>query len=158
MAEPVFDAVIHPYRSLGREGFRALLVLVVVANLAAAAYVVSIGGWPVVGFLGLDVLLVYVAFRMSYAQARAFERVTIDAQDLRVERVDVQGRRAEWRFPSYWVGVFVEGGEHEARRLTIRSHGRELEIGQYLSPFERDDFADALRRALRDAKAPSVGA
>jgi uncharacterized membrane protein len=102
--------------------------------------------------LGLDVLAVYVAFRMSYAQTRAFERVTINGEALKVERVDVKGRLREWQFPSYWVSVFVERGEDEQDRVTLRSHGRSLEIGQYLSPFERADFADTLRKALHDLR------
>ncbi len=152
MTAPVFDAVIHPYRSLGRAGFRLLLIAVVAANAIGAAFAVSLGAWPVAGFMGLDVLAVYVAFKLSYAQAVAFERVTIDPSELVVERVDARGQRREWRFPSYWVGVFVEGGENEAQRVTLRSHGRVLEVATYLSPFERQDFADALRRALREAK------
>ena len=152
MTAPVFDAVIHPYRSLGREGFRLLLVAVVAANAIGAVFALSLGAWPVVGFMGLDVLAVYVAFKLSYAQAAAFERVTVDPADLVVERVDARGQRREWRFPSYWVGVFVEGGENEAQRVIVRSHGRALEVATYLSPFERQDFADALRRALHEAK------
>ncbi len=145
---PVFDAVIHPYRSLGPEGFRWLFRVVVAANVAGAAIIMSLGGWPVLGFMGLDILFVYVAFRMSYAQARAFERVTIDREALTVERVDPKGLRREWRFPAYWVSVWFEGDE-ERGTVTLRSHGRALEVGSFLSPFERKSFADALREALR---------
>lgn len=151
MDRPVFDAVIHPYRSLSAEGFRWLFLFVVVANIAAAGIAVSLGGWPIVGFLGLDVLAVYVAFRLSYAQTRAFERVTVDREALVVERVDRKGARAEWRFPSYWVSVWYEGDEEQSR-VTLRSHGRSLEIGGYLPPVERQDFAEALRQALRSAR------
>jgi uncharacterized membrane protein len=154
---PVFDAVIHPYRSLGGEGFRLLLIAIVVANAAAAAVMVSQGAWPVAGFMGLDVLAVYVAFRLSYAQARAFERVTIDREALIVERVDRKGRRREWRFPSYWVHVLFEGDD-EHGTVTLRSHGRALEVGAFLSPFERKAFAGALREALHLAKTSPAGA
>jgi uncharacterized membrane protein len=150
---PAFEAIIRPYRSLGPDGFRNLLRLVIAANVVFAIVILWLGGWPVLVFLGLDVLAVYVAFRVSYAQMRAFERVTINGEALTVERVDAKGQRREWRFPSYWVSVFVERGEGEADRVTLRSHGRSLEIGQYLSPFERADFADALRRALSELRA-----
>jgi uncharacterized membrane protein len=152
MDRPVFDAVIHPYRSLGAEGFRVLFYAVIAANAAAAIIVASLGGWPVLGFLGLDVLLVYLAFRLSYAQARAFERVVVDDRSLTVERVDHKGGRREWRFPAYWVSVWFEGDE-ERGTITLRSHGRSLEIGLFLSPFERKSFAQALRQALHLAKA-----
>ena len=158
MDRPLFDAVIHPYRSLSAQGFRILFVVVVALNLIGAVVTLSIGAWPVAGFLGLDVLAVYVAFRVSYAQMRAFERVAIDHDTLVVERVDRKGARRAWRFPAYWVSVWYEGDEERGTStVTLRSHGRVLEIGAFLSPFERKDFADALRTALRDARrSPAV--
>jgi uncharacterized membrane protein len=153
--EPVFEAVIHPYRSLGAFGFFLLLTVLVIANLAVATVMVIHGAWPVAGFLGLDVLGVYVAFRLSYAQTRAFERVTINGEALIVERVDRKGRRREWRFPSYWVSIWFDEDEHERGVVTVRSHGRSLEVGTYLAPFERKPFAEALRRALHELKAVS---
>lgn len=153
MDKPLFDAVIHPYRSLGAEGFRALFYVVLAANAAVAAVLVSLGGWPVLAFLGLDILLIYLAFRMSYAQMRAFERVTIDSDELVVERVDRHGARRAWRFPAYWVSVWYEGDEDTgASTVMLRSHGRALEIGGFLSPFERKDFAETLRDALHKAR------
>jgi uncharacterized membrane protein len=122
------------------------------ANAAFAAIMISQGAWPVAGFLGLDVLAVYAAFRLSYAQAHAFERVIIGGETLTVERVDQKGMRREWTFPSYWVSVWFEGDDTEGT-VTLRSHGRSLEVGAYLAPFERKDFAEALRKALREAKA-----
>ena len=150
--KPAFEAVIHPYRSLGPVGFALLLTVLIVVNAALAILMLVKGAWPIVGFLGLDVLAVYVAFRLSYAQARAFERVTIDDEALTVQRVDRRGRQREWRFPSYWVSVWFEGDDDEGR-VTLRSHGRSLEVGAYLAPFERKLFAEALREALRSAKA-----
>jgi uncharacterized membrane protein len=112
----------------------------------------SLGAWPIVGFLGLDVLAVYVAFKISYAQARAFERVVVDRETLTVERMSYKGARQEWRFPAYWVSVGFEGDDEQGT-VTLRSHGRSLEIAAYLSPFERKSFAEALRDALHTAKA-----
>jgi uncharacterized membrane protein len=147
-----FEAIIHPYRSLGPVGFAALLGVVIIANAVVATVALSYGAWPVAGFLGLDMLAIYVAFRISYAQARAFERVTINGEALIVERVDRKGKRREWSFPSYWVSVWFEGDD-DGGTVTLRSHGRSLEVGRYLAPFERKEFADVLRRALGDAKA-----
>jgi uncharacterized membrane protein len=148
---PSFEALIRPYRSLGREGYRVLLRVVVAANSIGAVVMIWLGAWPVLGFLGLDVLAIIIAFRLSYAQAAAFERITIGNGDLVIERVDAKGRRREWRFASYWVSVLFDGDD-EAGTVTLRSHGRSLEIGEFLVPFERKSFADALKRALHTAK------
>lgn len=154
---PSFEAVIHPYRSLGAFGFKLLLGVLVVVNVAVAGVMISQGAWPVAGFLGLDVLAVYVAFRLSYAQALAYERVTINGEALVVERVDRHGLKREWQFPAYWVSVWFEGDDEQGT-VTLRSHGRALQVGAYLAPFERQSFAEALRGALRDARALSVPA
>lgn len=146
-----FEAIIHPYRSLGPFGFAVLLGTIISANLIVAVFALVHGAWPVAGFLGLDVLAVYVAFRVSYAQARAFERVTINGEVLVVEQVDRKGARREWSFPSYWVSVWYEGDDEDGT-VTLRSHGRALEIGRYLAPLERKEFAEVLRRALTEVK------
>ena len=72
--------------------------------------------------------------------------------DLVVERVDVKGRRREWRFASYWVSVLFDGDE-EGGTVMLRSHGRSLEIGAYLVQFERKSFAETMKAALLRAKA-----
>lgn len=150
-----FDAVIHPYRSLGPRGFRLFIAFLVAVNALFATVMISQGAWPVAAFLGLDVLAVYVAFRVSYAQVRAFERFVIEGDTLTVERVDKDGGRREWTFPAYWVSVWVD--EDELRTtVTLRSHGRSLEVGSYLAPFERKDFATALRKALKEAKSSTA--
>lgn len=151
-----FDAVIHPYRSLGPRAFRLFIGILIAINAVFALVMVSQGAWPVAGFLGLDVLAVYVAFRLSYAQVRAFERFIIEGETLTVQRVDKHGGQREWTFPAYWVSVWVDEGEVHTT-VTLRSHGRSLEVACYLAPFERKDFAAALRKALLQAKAsPAV--
>jgi uncharacterized membrane protein len=152
MGASSFDVVIHPYRSLGPFGFRLFIGILAAINVAFAAVMISQGAWPVAGFLGLDVLAVYVAFRLTYAQARASERLVIEGDTLTVERVDRHGARDAWTFPAYWVSVWYEGDDTDGK-VTLRSHGRSLEVGSFLAPFERKEFADALRRALHVAKA-----
>ena len=152
MDAPSFDAVIHPYRSLGPFGFRLFIGVLIVVNAAFGGLMIAQGAWPVAGFMGLDVLAVYVAFQLSYDQARAFERIAIAGDLLTVERVDRKGARQAWEFPSYWVSVWFEEDELQST-VTLRSHGRSLVVGEYLSPFERKEFAEALKKALREARA-----
>ena len=155
-AGPAFDVTSYPHRSLGVEGFRVLLIALIAINAFAGIVFVLAGAWPVAGFLGLDVLAVYVAFRLSYAQAAAYERITIAGASVIVERVDPRGRRQEWRFPSYWASVRYDGDETRGT-VTLRSHGNTVEVGSYLSHFERQAFADVLREALRVSKTSDLG-
>jgi uncharacterized membrane protein len=109
---------------------------------------VSRGAWPVVGFFGLDVALVYLAFRASYRSARQCERVVLTEQDLTVERISVRGERRDWRFEPTWLRVVLEETDEDRNALHLTSHGRSLAVGSFLGPDERRSLADVLKDAL----------
>lgn len=140
-----------PYRSLGRTGLRVLLGVVIVVNAVGAVAFGAMGAWPVSGFMGLDVLAVYVAFRLSNAQAQAFERISITPQTLTVERCSARGRTSTASLPAYWAQVVFDGDE-TAGDIRVRSHGRTIEVGTYLPGPERHLFARRLQQALDEAK------
>jgi uncharacterized membrane protein len=140
-----FDAVLYPNRSLGRFGFHLLMAAIVLVSGAIGAAFVLAGAWPVTGFLGLDVLLLYLAFRWNYRQGRRAEFIRLDGTELVVRRVEPSGRRRGWRFDAYWVHVAIDDFSNQ---LTLSSHGRSLEVGAFLSPEERLEIGNALRAAL----------
>ena len=147
-AKPFFEAVVRPHRSLDAFGFKLLMAVLIAANSAFGIFMLLRGAWPVAGFLGLDVLGVYIAFRLSYAQAAAFERITISGNDLVVAQVNARGRGREWRCPSYWASVGLDEENDERGVLTVGSHGKRIEIGAFLHPDERADLGRQLRAAL----------
>src|SRR6266545_2036006 len=105
-----------------------------------------LGAWPVVGFLGLDVLLVYWAFRANYRAASAFEQVTVTPSELKVRKVSHRGEVAEWALNPVWVQIEQETHEeYGLMRLFLVSHGKRLAIANFLSPQEKESFAAALR-------------
>ena len=115
-----------------------------------------LGAWPVTGFLGLDVLLIYGAFRLNYRAARLHELVELTASELRLTRVYPSGHSRSWSFNPYWVRLELEERETQADRLSLRSHGRVLTFGNFLSDEEKRGFADALRTALHMVKEARV--
>jgi uncharacterized membrane protein len=107
-----------------------------------------LGAWPVLGFFGLDVLLIYVAFKLNYRAARAYELVELTPEALTLTQISASGKSKRFEFNPYWVRVLFterpDGGNH----LKLVSHGRELEFGRLLNDDERRDFAQALSGAL----------
>jgi uncharacterized membrane protein len=153
-AEPaLFSALLTPHRSLDRTGF--LVVMGVVAGMSFVGGIVffAVGAWPVIGFLGLDVLLVYWAFRTNYRAAAAYEEVTVTPSELHVKKVSARGRVAEWSLNPVWVRLERESDEEFGLlRLFLISHGRRLAIASFLGPAEKESFAKALGDAIREAK------
>lgn len=57
-----------------------------------------IGAWPVVGFMGIDALALYIAFRLNYRSAQIFETLDLTMLELVFTKINVRGQRREWRF------------------------------------------------------------
>lgn len=152
-AMPVFSAQITPHRSLGQDGFRVLMVVCsLVAGLLALRFI-ALGFWPVSGFLGIDVVALYVAFRISYLRARAFEEVRLSPIELLFRQVTHRGVAREWRFNPVWTKLVRETHEEFGlQRLALVSRGERIVIARELSPGERAHFADALGAALSRVK------
>ena len=150
---PSLDLVLYPHRSLSPIGFWILMGLVAVVSFGAGFGFYAAGAWPVVGFLGLDVVLIYVAFRMSYRSGRVVETIRMRSSDLVVRRTSARGTVKTWSFQPYWLRVELDEGHDRPGHLTLCSHGRRLVIGAFLAPEERREVAKALREALARAGA-----
>ena len=143
-------ATLTPNRSLSPRGFFILMAVIAALNFAAGLFFFLMGAWPVVGFMGADVALIWWAFRVNFAaQARA-ERIEITPHELVLERLS-QGRSLQIRrFLRRFVRVELE--EDRARELVgglyLRSLGSRTEIGRFLGAPEKKSLAAALRSAL----------
>jgi uncharacterized membrane protein len=111
------------------------------------------GAWPVAGFIGLDVLVIYWAFRVNFRRAEATEEITVTPLELRVRRVSHRGHVAEWVLNPLWVQLDQKiHAEFGIERLYLVSRGRRVSIGSFLGAEEKASFAKALMAALQTAK------
>jgi uncharacterized membrane protein len=149
----IFSAVLTPHRSLSPTGFLLFMLVLGGVSFATGMVFLLAGAWPVLGFFGLDVLLVYWAFRLNYRSARAYEEVTVTASELKVRQVSHHGRVSEWTLNPVWVQLDrVVHAEFGIERLFLVSHGRRLPIAGFLGAQEKESFALALSAALGEAK------
>jgi len=157
---PVFDATITPHRSLGRNGFRLVMTLVCLASLVSSIPFVVLGAWPVAGFFGLDVIALFIAFRVNFRHARAFERIVVTPLEVLLRKVSHHGREAVWRFNPAWTKLERQDDEdYGLLGLNLVSRGQSVVVAGALSPGEREGFAEALGVALAKARrGPDFGA
>jgi uncharacterized membrane protein len=153
-AEPkLFTALLTPHRSLSRNGFLALMLFVGSVSFIASIAFLMMGAWPVFGFLGLDVLAIWWAFRVNYRRAGDTEEITVTATELRVRRVSHRGQVAEWVLNPLWVQLdHVTHEEFGIEQLFLVSRGRRVSIARFLGPDEKASFVKAFRAALQAAK------
>jgi uncharacterized membrane protein len=143
-------ATLTPHRSLSREGFVILMSVIAGLNFAGGLFFYIIGAWPVVGFMGLDVALVWWAFSANFADARRAEHIEITSHELVLRRLAERRPAQEQRFARRWVRVELQ--EDRERELIgplyLRFRGKRTEIASFLGAQERLAFAQALKAAL----------
>ncbi len=146
------DAEIRPNRSLSQRGFLVLMGVITLFNFAAAMVFLSMGATFVPIFLGLDVLAVGVAFLVSFQSARRVERVQVTPAEIRVTRETPSDSHVVWESPTAFTRIAVERDEERNIALKLQLSNRELLVAEALSPRERAAFAQALERAVGEAR------
>ncbi|MHA1548257.1 MAG: DUF2244 domain-containing protein [Alphaproteobacteria bacterium] len=135
---PILAIVLTPHRSLNRRGF-------------------AIGAWPVVGFMGLDIAFVFIAFRLNFRAARAAQEIHLTRDALTVRDITASGKRTETRFNPYWARLEItRRPEHGIVDIRLISRGLRLEIGRFLPLPQREQVANVLADALAEARAVPV--
>lgn len=152
--EVLFDAHIRPNRSLPNPGFYALMIALVALSFTAGIAFVAMGAWPVIGFFGADVLLVWLCFRLSYRDGKRLEIVRVTPRDILVARRGPTGQETRYRLPAAWTRVELDGEGEPDVQARLSSQGKCLIIGALLSPKEREALAQAVREALHKARRP----
>lgn len=148
-----FRLVLYPHRSLGPTGFLVLMLAIGSVSFVTGMVFLLKGAWPVFGFFGLDVALVYAAFRLNYRSGRIYETIELTPETLTITRVHPSGERESFDFNPYWVRVRLAEAPHGGTDLRLASHGREFAFARFLTDDERRDLSGVLSGALAEARA-----
>lgn len=147
-----FSAHLTPNRSLSPQGFLILMCCISLVCFTTGLIFTMMGAWPIMGFMGLDVLLIYWAFKKNYSDAKIFEHLTLTNNELKLERVYPSGRCQSWEFNPFWVTVAISEHSSGATKMQLTSHGKSLLFGTFLSDDERREFTSVLKHELIQAK------
>ena len=153
---------IWPHRSLSPRGF-----LLVMAALGSLAFCIGLGffllgAWPVIGFLGLEILVVWFAFKMNYRAAERRQHLTATPAKLKIENVSPAGKTDTTELPTAWVKVErtprdePDPHSRERQKILVRSHGRTAEIGHFLHPAETPKLAREVGQMVERARSAAL--
>jgi uncharacterized membrane protein len=157
---PQFAARLTPHRSLPRNGFILLMLLIGGLTLSTGIMFLAIGAWPIVAFLILDVAIILLAFHLSYRSGRAYEEVTVTPNVLTIKRVSPWGRVSVDQLHPVWTRLKTAYDEEEERVLAIKleSKGKQVPVGAFMNPDDKESFANALGEVLAKLKRGGVPA
>jgi len=152
--EAGFKAVLRPNRSGTLRGVHIFLICLLSVFIPTGVVFFFVGAWPVLGFMGGELVLLYFALSLSNRRSAAVECISLSEDALTVERINYRGEKKTWAFQPQWLRVEVVRPERAHTRLTLNSHGRSLSIGGFLTTDERLEVAEALKRALFPYQSP----
>jgi uncharacterized membrane protein len=117
--------------------------------LTVAGVLALKGMWPILPFSGLEMLLVGWALHASLARRYRSEIITLTDSDVSVESRD-RARCHLTVFQRHWAQVKLRrpASRLHPSRLTIESHGRQCELGSFLTDEERYGLAVRLQRLI----------
>jgi uncharacterized membrane protein len=153
MDGPYFmDAVITPHRSLSSRGFIILIGVLTAINTVSAGFFLWIGAGPIPLFLGLDLMAIIIAFRVSNRAAARQERVQVTAAEVRVVLQSPRETRLLWVSPTAFTRVALQGEPGDEDDVHLHLSDQRLRVASDLSRPERLAFANALETAIRRAR------
>ena len=154
-APPHFTAVLTPHRSLGPKGFMVLMAAVCAVSFATGMLFYLLGAWPVIGFMGLDVALIYVAFKLNFRALKRYETVDLTKDALTVTRVAPSGKSQSWSFNPYWVRLSLEPRLGQSSELSLaRTAGGSSSRASSPTPSARISPRRSAQRSLQRAALP----
>ena len=145
-----WSVTLTPHRSLTQQGFVALMAMIIGINLVGALAFVAAGAWPILGFLGLDVALIWWALRQNIADGKCVERISIAGDTVYLQRLSASGEKFETTFNRHWLRVTLEwdASRELVGRLLLFYRGKSTEIASFLGAEERKSLAAHLKAAL----------
>jgi uncharacterized membrane protein len=150
---PVFDALLCPHRSLGRSGIRLVVIFTATLALIPGLFFYALGAWPIIGFLGLDVLALFWALSVSLRDGRTRERVRLWPDRLQIDHIPARGPHRSHQFNPFWVRFTIERDyDDNVTALKLALRDRHVEFARFLGPGAKASFARDFSHALHRVK------
>lgn len=150
--------VIWPYRSLSPKGFKIVMIVVGGMMLSMGLVFFLIGAWPVIGFMGLELLVLWLAFKLNFKAARRQEKILADRESFRIERTSPDGDIDIDELPSGWLKARLDPSEQpddsdrRQQKIIVSTHGKSAEIGSFLHPAEKRALLPEINRMIDRAQ------
>ena len=113
-----------------------------------------IDAWPVIGFMGLELMVLWGAFELNFNAARRQENILADKKSFSIERTPPNDDVDIDELPSRWLKAKIDPSgelEHNDRRqqkIIVLTHGKSAEIGSFLHPAEKWALLPEINRMI----------
>jgi len=149
--DPLLDLRLSPDVADRLPFVRRFLIFFGGVCLLVGGIFMSLGAQPVLGFMGIEVVLLYAVYKYCERNARQTDHVTVSGRDVIVRTTDRYGRQSLSRFDTQWSNLRTARRDDTGGGLILSSKGRSRRIGTFLDPAERQKVLDLVEGVLRGA-------
>jgi len=146
------NAVLTPNRSLSDRAFRIVVIATIALSVLCGLYFMRSGALPVLGFFGLDAALLIGALWLSRRNQRQETRIRVTRESVDLRHSDGRGGVKTASLPTAFARVELDRPARPTSGLRLCLSDKVYVVGRFLTPEEREDFADALEGAIRRAR------
>ena len=110
---------------------------------------ISIGAWPVFGFFGLDVLLIYIFFKINFNSGKKKEIIILKKNELIIKIYNSKIIKKIYKFNPNWLKINLIKLKNKNSTLQISSKNKSIIIGSFLIHQEKINVVKSLSKALK---------
>ena len=140
-----YRVTFKPNCSLSAKSKRNVVLLLTIIPCCIAIGFAMLGAWLVLPFVGLEIFALSFAFYYVNSHENDYESISIDGNSLVVERGGSQ-RVIQHEMNPYWVSVQRRELPNGELQLNLLSHGKNIEVGRYLTRKQREVLANQLQK------------
>ena len=145
----LYKITLYPYRSLNKLGFFLLMFVLALFSFIAGIIFMLKGAWPVFGFFGLDVLLVYIFFKINFKSGKKKERILLTSNQLIIEFYESQKIVKSCFLNPNWLKINLVQLKNQTSKLQISSINKAIIIGSFLRYQEKKKVIELLQKVLK---------
>lgn len=143
-SQPSYSVLFKPNCSLSASGkVKVVMMLALIPSCIGLAFSI-IGAWLVLPFVGLEIFALGYAFYYVNSHASDYESIRINGDTLVIERCHGQ-RISQYVLNPYWAKLVRHELPNGELHLGLLSHGKEIEVGHYLTRKQRESLARQLQ-------------
>lgn len=146
---PLLARTLWPNRSLTATGGGWLIGIAAAGfALPLAALAGTRAAWGMLPFMIVVLLALHWAIGRSWRDGRLSEELRIWPDLITVVRREPKGTVRRWHANPFWVRARLYEDGRVEKYLTLEGAGREIELGAFLSPWERESLYGEIRAVL----------
>jgi|TARA_B110000483_G_scaffold13173_1_gene14992 uncharacterized membrane protein len=146
------DIKIYRNQSLTTRGLYILMFFITIPASYIGISFYVLGAWPVLGFMGFEILLIYIAFKILFYKNKFYEHIILDSEKLNILFKKKNKIIKKIELEPTWVQVKIEKIYENEDTLIVSSHGKKIILANYLIPEERLKLAGKIKSGLREWK------